>query len=264
MSLVARSSLWFFRGGGAAAPSSSSSMPEDPAASLLLMGSLPNQNIVDNSSNKGPPGLVGAIAEGAMRFVSESNLSIRSLSSGVSIGAFGTPDVMTVGSNSITVNGNVFVRGGVETITSVELVVQDKLIKLAQPLDPTAPAFSDGDLSGAGIVVGSSTTTTSNGARSERSLRWMQSYRDGGGVLRPSRWRVGGGGLHIERGFSNNSVTVAYGFEIADSGDLEIVRHVYSNSSSNNNNGGVQQRMFVIAAPHASNGDPVPGVSLFG
>jgi hypothetical protein len=229
-------------------------MPEDPAASYLLMGSLPNHQTHDD--NKDP--LVGAIAEGKMRFVSDSNLEIQSLSSTVSIGAFGTPDVMTVGSNSITVNGNVYVRGGVETITSVELVVQDKLIKLAHPLDPTVPAYVDNDISGAGIVVGSS-----SGNQSERSLRWIQQYTDGDGVTRPSRWRVGGGGFHIERGFSNNNVTVSYGFEIADSGDLEIVRHVYSNNTISK--GGVQQRMFVIAA-HPSNyyGDPVPGVSLFG
>lgn len=217
MSLIARNALWFSRGGGDDVPAS---LPNDPPAG---------------------EGLIQAIAGGAMRLVGAANITMHSTASNVTIGAYGAPNVVTVGSNSVIINGNVYIRGGIESLTTVELVVQDKVVRIARPLD-NAPQLSDEELKGAGIVVDGGR----GGDADEKSIRWMPPYAN-----HPARWKVGGGGIHVERTFDQGARTVSYGLQVNDREELEIVRHDYTMTGEDG--GGPQKRVFVIATSNDNN-----------
>jgi hypothetical protein len=229
MSLVARSTLWFARA-GAATP--------DPYYNngAALPATAPNQPAPGEA-------IVHAVAQGSLRFVGASNVALHSTASSVTIGAYGERDVVTVGSNSVTVNGNVFVRGGLETLTAVELQLQDKIVRVGQPVargqsDAQPLSVSDADLDGAGIAVGPPVGP-------DRSLMWCAPYDVGGGG-EEARWRMRGGGLHIERAFDAGARTVSYGLRINDLGEFEIVRHEYSNVGGRTGAGGAAERVFVV------------------
>jgi len=124
----------------------------------------------------------------------------------------------------------VFVTGGIETVSSTRLVVQDKTINVAYVVDGTSP-LSDDYMDGAGVMVG---------MNQKASLMWRKQY----GQSNAARWSLQGGGLHIERSFQDGT-TVAYGFQINDSKQLEIIRHDYSNGAA----GGDQKRILVFETP---------------
>jgi hypothetical protein len=226
MSLIARNSLWFARDSAF-------------AADQMLSAGIPG---LINTSPSG--GMVQTMASGAMRFTCASNLTLYSAESNVSIGAFGVRDVVVVNSNGVFINGDVRVTGGVETLSTTELTIQDKVIRIAHPLD-IGGAINDTDISGAGIVVGP--TISSN----IRAIKWFQEYDDV-----PSRWDVRGGGWHISRVFDGGNRVVAYGMQINDREELEFVRHEYSNDKSNDGVGGKHQSVFVLGGGAHSNVKP--------
>ena len=204
MSLIVRNSLWFSRNDEPIIPSS-----------------------IQNDNNKG---LIQGIANGFIHLSCSCNFSILSERSNISLGGYGIPNVVSVGSNSVHINGNVFVTGGIETVSSTRLVVQDKTINVAYVVDGTSP-LSDDYMDGAGVMVG---------MNQKASLMWRKQY----GQSNAARWSLQGGGLHIERSFQDGT-TVAYGFQINDSKQLEIIRHDYSNGAA----GGDQKRILVFETP---------------
>lgn len=205
MSLIVRNSLWFSRSDEPVVPSS----------------------IPHYDSSVG--GIVQGVANGYIHLGCSSNLSILSELSNVSLGGYGVPNVVSVGSNSVHINGNVFVKGGLETISSTQLVVQDKTINVAYAVDGSV--ISDEYIDGAGVIVGRDHTA---------SLKWRKSYGQSNGA----RWSLQGGGLHIERLFPDG-MTVAYGFQINDDKQLEIVRHEFLGGVA----GGDQKKILTIETP---------------
>jgi uncharacterized Zn-binding protein involved in type VI secretion len=237
MALVARSTLWFARAGPPLLP--------DPYYNngAALPATAPNQPVPGEA-------IVHAVAQGSLRFVGAANVALHSTASSVTIGAYGQTDVVTVGSNSVTINGNVFVRGGLETLTAVELRLQDKVVRVGQPVSASSlstHAISDADLDGAGIAVGPPApagSTPAESVRTERSFMWCAPYEAGAGApAEESRWRLRGGGLHIERAFDAGARTVSYGLRINDAGEFEIVRHEYASGAGAG--AGAAQRVFV-------------------
>lgn len=205
MSLIVRNSLWFSR----------SEVP------------IPSIQQYDNSSSS--KGIIQGVANGFMHLSCSCNLTILSVLSNVSLGGYGVPNVVSVGSNSVHINGNVFVTGGIETVSSTQLVVQDKTVNVAYAIDGSS--LSEEYIDGAGVLVGKDRTA---------SLTWRKKY----GQSNAARWSMCGGGLHIERSFQDGT-TIAYGFQINDNKQLEIVRHTYSNGET----GGDQKNVVTFEVP---------------
>ncbi len=189
----------------------------------IIPSSIPHDHINNNK------GIIQGIANGFIHLSCTCNLSILSELSNVSLGGYGVPNVVSVGSNSVHINGNVFVTGGIETVSSTRLVVQDKTINVAYAVDGSD--VSDDYMDGAGVMVGTN---------QKASLTWRKQY----GQSNAARWSLQGGGLHIERSFQDGT-TVSYGFQINDNKQLEIIRHDYSNGDV----GGDQKKVLVFETP---------------
>jgi hypothetical protein len=218
MSLIARNSLWFSR-------------DSSFVADQMSQGG----QLINNSQDDG---ILQAMANGSMRFTCSSNLTLYSSTSNVSIGAHGVRDVLVVTSNGVSIKGDVRVTGGVDTISTTELIVHDKIIRIAQSSASNLTDISDMDLDGAGLVIGNS-----------KEIKWYQGYD-----TNPGRWDVRGGGWHISRPFDNGERIVSYGMQINDNEELEFVRHEYSNTGP----GGRHQRVFAFGSP-----SQVPSNNMF-
>jgi hypothetical protein len=202
MAFVARNGIYLTRSG----LSSNLSLPPDPK--------------VDYG------GLVQAIASGEMRFASASNMQLYSSMKELILGAGATPNVITISSNAVVINADVRVKGSVDSYTSTEVNLVDKVVRVAypQPLDAVVDAAS---LDGAGLALAD--TSMSN---YEKSVKWRSGQgadavtaTDQGSASNESHWELVGGHLRLTaRRRSPNSGTVSYGMRINEREELEFYK----------------------------------------
>lgn len=150
-------------------------------------------------------------------------------------------DIVTIGKNNIIevnddyvrINKNLQVDGNIDSFTSTELRVEDKVIIIAQLSNDTsnnAVYSRSSDLSG--IMI-----TDSSNQMNQRSLLWKHGLAnvdiDGRGTLTHieggssncGTWELQGGGLSLR------SLHHAYGFRIGDD-NLQIYTNCYNRSNS--------------------------------
>lgn len=199
MALVARNGIWLTRSPATAV---------DPfSAQLNAAGSSASQVPVPF----GYDGLVQAMASGEMRFAAASNVQLYASSSNVLIGAQGTSNVISVGSNAVTIHGNLRVLGTMDTISSSELHLVDKVIMLAVPEGSSAASatsacnIDEAQLDGAGIRAA--------GSGYAKALLWQQGLGSNAflsGCNAP-HWRLFGGALGLTVPARSNTAQTASG-----------------------------------------------------
>ena len=217
MAFIARNGLWLTRDTPTAGFA-------DPFTAALLPGS----SLVGSTSPLPPDGVVQAVATGMMRLAASSNLQLYSAYSNVQVGAQGASNVLAVGSNSVTVYGDLNVRGAVNALMTSELFVRDKVLRVAVP-DNSNVVLADGDLNGAGVALAPGTY--------DKSILWNAGAALGANFassLLSSNapfWEVKGGALRLSmqaRGDYSRAAaggTVSYSFRINGQEELEIVKH---------------------------------------
>jgi hypothetical protein len=142
-----------------------------------------------------------------------NNLDIMSYASNITMGAYGNEDVVVVSSNTVIINGDVRITGGLESYTETELRIQDKLIRLSYPLDSNFSA-ADADIAGAGIILANS---DDNSGAEEKSFRWDSEV-----------WNVKGGNLALRDAFLFEATEKG-----ADNGELRILRRGQAGLAAN-------------------------------
>ncbi len=198
----------------------------------------------------GPDGLVQAMATGAMRLAAASNIQVYASRSNVVIGAQGTSNVIVVGSNAVTIHGDLRVRGGIDALTSAELFVSDRVVRVAVPT-PSNAVVAEGDLDGAGLAVAPGLYT--------KDVRW----RAGTGTATPTSaamlapstpyWEMRGGALRFTLPTRADAAkaaaggTVSYAFRINASEQLEIVK-VWRDSTADSER---SMRVFCAGPPRS-------------
>jgi hypothetical protein len=168
MALVARNGIWLTR---------STQFASDPFSPLAVQTPF------------GTDGLVQAIASGEMRLAAASNVQLYASLSNVLLGAQGTSNVLSVGSNAVTIFGDLRVHGTMDTVSSTLLHLNDKVVQVSVPGAPGDHVMvSEADLDGSGLAV-------APGAY-EKSVLWNA----GAAFLRSSNtpyWQVRGGALRV-------------------------------------------------------------------
>ncbi len=246
MALVARNGLWLTRGGVAAA---------DPFAPHQL-----------TSVPFGYDGLVQAMATGEMRLAAASNVQVYASTSNVLLGAQGTSNVLSVGSNAVTITGDLRVYGTMDTIASSEMHLQDKVVRVAV-LPPEQVAAQptlqvrDADLDASGLAIASGSFG--------KAVLWRAGALSNAGsnpalltaeLLASSNapyWQLQGGGLRFGvAARSNAGLTAAgggLGCALTFNADEEIeVYKVWSESSAD---AVCMQRIMVWAMSDPVNAD---------
>ena len=212
MALLARTGVWLTRRG----------MATDPF--------LPNPAL--GVAGVKYDGLVQAIASGEMRLSSASNLQIFASSANVLVGAGGQSNVLLVGSNLLVINANVQVRGSVDSYTSTEVNLQDKVLRLACPSPSNLPV-DDTYLHGSGLVIADGTYALSNYAK---SMRWNMAAGTGaksmlavGGASNEPYWELRGGGLRLTTPLRASGAVgeVSFGMHINHREELEMYKRSF-------------------------------------
>lgn len=228
---------------------------------------------VETASAVRTSGLIEALATGEMRFASTGdNMYIASLTSNVVIGSFGTPDVITVGSNTVTVNADLQVVGTVQTVHTADLYVQDYVVSVACGALPGDSASTDG----AGVIVGA--PSNFDGTPDERSVRWRAGQVAGtvasvasapGGASNGPGWDVRGGWLRLTatvpgsqggQPWAGAAVDreVSYGFRVNELDEMELFKRTLP-SACNNDDGAASYRCVVAFGGSAgATGVPLP------
>ena len=210
MALVARNGLWITRAGAQVAdPYSLAFSPLAPTPPTPLTYD----------------GMVQAIASGEMRLAAGSNILLYSASSNVQIGAQGVANVFTISSNAVTVEGDLRVRGVVDALSTSELHVSDKVVRLAIPT-PQSAIVAEADLSGAGVAI-------APGAYA-KSLLWNVGSEGGRAAAMLSNdasyWELSGGALRVTLPTRADAAkaaaggAVSYALRINAQEQLEIVK----------------------------------------
>ena len=173
---------------------------------LWLTKAAPDDSLLPPRST----GMIEAVATGQLR--------LASLQSKVTIDAGGQSGVLTVGSNSLYLAGNLDVRGAITATQTNDLYVRDRIICVAS----TDMPYSDGEVQedltdGAGIVIGNS---ESEATPSEVSLRWHKPAAQGQQPV----WELIGGCWRLTRVLPSTGDLVSYSFTISDTGELEITK----------------------------------------
>ncbi len=179
------------------------------------------------ASPLGADGLVQAMATGAMRLAAASNVQVYAARSNVVLGAQGTSNVLVVGSNAVTIHGDLRVRGGIDALVSAELFVSDRVIRVSVPT-PSNDVVAEADLDGAGLAVARGLYA--------KDVRW----RAGAGTAAPVAdtmlsaaapyWEARGGALRFTLPTRADAAkaaaggSVGYAFRINASEQLEIVK----------------------------------------
>lgn len=189
----------------------------------------------------GTDGLVQAMASGEMRLAACSNVQLYASLSNVLIGAQGSSNVISVGSNTVTIQGNLRVVGSVDTVSSTELRLVDKIVHVAVPTEGVA-AIKDVDLDASGLMVTSATAVmgqaksvlwrlggATTGDPTVTPAAWLASYQ-------APRWELRGGGLRITVPSRSNTAQAAAGGELMcaitfnSNEDVEMTR-LWTNAS---------------------------------
>jgi hypothetical protein len=174
-------------------------------------------------------GLVQAIASGEMRFASACNMQLYSATSNIVLGAGAARDVITVSSNVVVINADVRVRGSVDSYTSTEVNIVDKVLRVAYPQPSNAPV-GVADLDGAGLQLADAAVA----ANYEKSVKWRSGLAADAPPAQPasehasasneSFWELRGGHLRITRPRADPSSTVSYGLRINERDELEFYK----------------------------------------
>jgi hypothetical protein len=221
MALIARNGVWLTR---ATAPV--------PDGSLV-------QSVVGSTWPLSSDGLVQAIASGEFRMTAGSNMQLYSALSNVQLGAQGSSNTLTVTSNAVEIRGQLRIRGTVDAISTSDLSVQDKVVRVSvpSPIAPatTAPQLSELDLDASGLAL-------APGAY-EKSMLWRVGGQQGTALVLPStenayseafalpRWDAVGGALRMTIPSRCNAAmaaaggTVGYGFTINAREELELIKY---------------------------------------
>jgi hypothetical protein len=150
-----------------------------------------------------PPPSFASSASSVLEALSAGEMSIQSVESIVRIGGQGNSNVLVIGSNLVSVYGDLRVTGSVDSVYTNDLRIVDQLIVAAS--GAASNDASRGLTSGAGILVGDPKTDGSGGW--ERSVRWRAGisdrhdvtagYHDAGGASNSGSWDVRGGSLRV-------------------------------------------------------------------
>ncbi len=213
MALVTRNGLWLTR----QAPQEGF---QDPFTRHFFDHASP---WIGRTSPIPPDGLVQAMASGAMRLAAGSNVQLYSAESNVLLGAQGVSNVLLVSSNAVTIHGDLRVRGAVDAVTTTELFVRDKIVRVAVPQSASA-LVAESDLDSAGLALAA-------GAY-DKALLWRQG---GAGALSVGRsapyWEAVGGMLRLTLPARADAAKTAaggrvgYAFAINAQEQLEIYKH---------------------------------------
>lgn len=218
MAFIARNGLWLTR----------ETVPAEGFSDPFTSSFFPGSPLVDTRSPLPPDGIVQAVASGMMRLAASSNIQLYSSSSNVLIGAQGTSNVLDIGPTSVTVHGDLRVRGALDAIMTSELFVRDKVLRVAVPVDSNT-LLADAELDGAGIVLARGTY--------DKALTWNAGAARGASNAAPSMltsnapfWELQGGALRLSMPARADSVKnsnggrVGYGFRITPQEELEIFK----------------------------------------
>lgn len=206
MALVAQNGLWLTREGFA----------RDPLTPGAAGG--PQGVLYD--------GLVQAMASGELRLAAGSNLQVYSAASNVVLGAGGVADVVTVRADGVDIRGAVRVLGTIDAISSSDLLVRDKLVRVSH--EASSCNLPDDVLDGAGVALGSAAQ------RYERSLRWRRGLGASaeaaalavGATSNEGFWELRGGGLRLSapRRADGGAGQVSYGMHINEREELVMYK----------------------------------------
>lgn len=142
-------------------------------------------------------GVVNAVASGKVTFASTT--------ASVYVGAQGASNVLTVGSNSLSIQGSLQVTGVISASNSTNLQVQNPLLLLGASSSSTS-------LDGAGIQLGSAAM---------QSVSWRVAT-----AVAPTAWELQGGGLRVTEAapIGAPAVLLSYGLQTDSNCELQFYR----------------------------------------
>lgn len=218
MAFVARNGVWLTR-----------------ANAPVADGGLVTPSIASTSPLT-PDGLAQAIASGELRMTSGSNMLLYSRESSVLLGAQGIQDVLTVAPNLVQINGDLRVVGRLDAVSTTDLLVQDKVVRVSVP-NPTGTPVAEAVLDQSGLALADGAYTksllwrTGVGAGAGASPALANTDADSANLLVLPRWHLSGGALNMTvRARANAALasaggTLGYGFNMNSREELEIYKN---------------------------------------